>query len=334
LIAITSATAAKKPVALPEALPRPDAAVGPTKIWVAIWLTDISKIDSVGQTFSATAVFFLRWHDSQLAHSGPTAKQYPLDDVWHPDWVIVNETAASSRALPERVMVTADGTVTYHQRLVGTFAQVLDLRHFPFDRDTFRIHFVVAGYRPEEIQFVPEETAIAAGLSGGAGIAPQLSLQDWRVLSHTTRTLPYRVAPGVEIAGYAFEFSAARNSWHFNIKVLIPLLLIVMMSWAVFWIEPKDNGPQFSIATTAMLTLIAYRFALDVEVPKLPYMTRLDAFVLTSTFLVFLSMIEVLVTTKLATANRMEVALKIDRCARWLAPAIFVTVSLAIFLRP
>jgi len=46
-----------------------------------------------------------------------------------------------------------------------------------------------------------------------------------------------------------------------------------------------------------MLTLIAYRFAVDSQLPRLPYMTRLDAFFLTSTLLVFFSLIEVLVTT-------------------------------------
>jgi hypothetical protein len=319
---------------LPEALPRPDASAGPTQISVAVWVTDISRIDSVGQTFSASVVFFLRWRDPQLAHAEPGVKQYPLSEAWHPDWVIVNESGNGTRALPDKLSATPDGVVTYHQRVVGTFSQALDLRRFPFDRDTFRIHFVVAGYRPDEIKFVPEETAIAAGLSGGAGIAPQISLQDWHVVSHTTRVLPYRVTPTVEIAGYAFEFIAARNAWHFIIKVIIPLLLIVMMSWAVFWIEPTDNGPQISVAVTAMLTLIAYRFALDVEVPKLPYATRLDVFVLTSTFLVFLSLIEVLVTTKLASANRVPVALRIDRCARWLVPIVFAAASLVIFLRP
>ena len=47
-----------------------------------------------------------------------------------------------------------------------------------------------------------------------------------------------------------------------------------------------------------MLTLIAYRFAIGSEVPKLPYLTRLDAFILASSLLVFLSLIEVMLTTK------------------------------------
>jgi hypothetical protein len=34
-----------------------------------------------------------------------------------------------------------------------------------------------------------------------------------------------------------------------------------------------------------MLTSIAYRFAVDSQVPRLPYMARLDPFILTGKFL-------------------------------------------------
>ena len=67
------------------------------------------------------------------------------------------------------------------------------------------------------------------------------------MLSATTRSHPYTIAPGVELAGFDFEVKAARNAQHFIIKVIIPLILIVMMSWAVFWIEPNDGGSQFGI---------------------------------------------------------------------------------------
>ena len=67
--------------------------------------------------------------------------------------------------------------------------------------------------------------------------------------SATTQVLPYRVTPGIELAGYAFEFTAARRAIHFIIKVILPLILIVAMSWAVFWIEPNDANTQMAIAS-------------------------------------------------------------------------------------
>jgi len=66
----------------------------------------------------------------------------------------------------------------------------------------------------------------------------------------------------------------------------------------------------------------------------LPYMTRLDAFFLVSTLLVFLSLIEVLVTTILDNNNQLARAKKLDRYCRVIFPAIFVIASIAIFAHP
>ncbi len=275
----------------------------------------------------------MRWHDPQLAHGGPGAKQFALENIWHPTLLIVNETHDVQRSLAEVADVTPDGTVVYRQRIIGAFSQSLNLRSFPFDHDTFRVQIVAVGHRPEEIQFVPDPEAVRAGMRDGIGIAERLTIQDWSVTSVTTRVNPYKVTPGIEIAACTLEFSAVRRSIHFVIKVIIPLILIVAMSWAVFWIEPTNAGSQISVSVTVMLTLIAYRFAIDSEVPKLPYLTRLDAFVLMSTVLVFLSLIEVLVTTKFAHLDRMAEAIAIDRHCRWIFPLLFVALSAFIFLR-
>src|SRR5436309_12871628 len=138
--------------------------------------------------------------------------------------------------------------------------------------------------------------------------------------------------PGLQYSGYVFEFTASRNVQHYILKVILPLVLIVMMSWAVFWIDPNNAGSQISVAVTSMLTLIAYRFAVDSQLPRLPYVTRLDAFILTSTLLVFISLIEVLITTILETSRRTGRAKKIDRYCRAIFPAMFLIASIAIFV--
>ena len=58
--------------------------------------------------------------------------------------------------------------------------------------------------------------------------------------------------------------------------------------------------------------------------PKVAYMTRLDYFILGSTILVFITLIEVLITSALAKAKRKSVAKKWDLWCRWLFPAAFL----------
>jgi len=108
----------------------------------------------------------------------------------------------------------------------------------------------------------------------------------------------------------------------------------VIMSGSGCWIDPVNGNSQISVAVTSMLTLIAYRYAVDTQVPRLPYMTRIDLFFLVSTLLVFFSLIEVLVTTILDNNQQRERAKKIDRYCRVIFPAIFAIASIAIFAHP
>ncbi len=318
----------------PTLIERPNANSGPTQVSVQIWFVDINSIDSAQQSFTADVAIVLRWKDPRLAHTGGGVAHYALDQIWNPRVVIANETNSVSRRLPESPEVDPDGTVTYRQRYVGSFTQALHLRSFPFDKQTFRVQLVAVRYRPNEVQFVPDKEWVDAGLKQAAGIAPSITLPDWTLEKWEIKNMVYALAPGRELSGYAFEFTALRNVQHYILKVILPLILIVFMSWTVFWIDPVNSNSQISVAVTSMLTLIAYRFAVDSQLPRLPYMTRLDTFIFTSTLLVFFSLIEVLLTTILENRQQTERAKKIDRYCRVIFPVIFAIASIAIFVKP
>ena len=318
----------------PTLIERPNADAGPTRVSVAMWVVDINSIDSAQQTFTADIVVVLQWKDSRLAHTRGGVALYALGEIWHPRVAIVNETNSVSRRMPEAAEVDADGSVEYRQRYVGSFTQSLHLESFPFDKQTFRIQLVAVRYTPNEVKFVPDQKWIDAGLRQAGGISPSITLPDWTVEKWNIKTFVYRLAPVLENSGYVFEFAASRNVKHYILKVILPLVLIVMMSWAVFWIDPATSNSQISIAVTSMLTLIAYRFAVDSQLPRLPYTTRLDAFILTSTLLVFFSLIEVVVTTILEKNQQAERAKKLDRYCRPIFPVVFVIALIAIFVKP
>jgi hypothetical protein len=319
---------------MPAVIDRPRAQDGPTQVSVGIWVADITSIDSAQQSFTAEIAVVLRWKDPRLAHTGNGVVRYPIEQVWHPRVSIVNETNAVSRKFPDYVEVEPNGTLIYRQRYAGAFTQRLRLQSFPFDRQTFHIQIVAVRYLPNEVRFVPDEDWVRNGLKNAGGIASSITLPDWTIEKWETRPLTYALTPGLQYSGYVFEFTASRNVQHYVLKVILPLVLIVMMSWSVFWIDPATSNSQISIAVTSMLTLIAYRFAVDSQLPRLPYMTRLDTFILTSTFLVFFSLIEVLVTTILDNRQQTEGAKKIDRYCRVIVPVIFVIASVAIFAKP
>ncbi len=312
-----------------QQLSRPNAEAGPTQVSVAVWVANIDKIDNVAQTFSAHIFIGARWRDPRLAHPESQGTiQLRLEEVWHPPFAIANAASFIRHTLPEVVDVDPDGTVTYSQGFIGRFAQPLDLRDFPFDTQVFRLHGVSPGNNPDELALVPDERMIAAGMQHAAGIAEKITLPDWKITRWEAGPRPYEAIPWVQIAGYAFEFEAKRSSAHYVLKVILPLVLIVMMSWTVFWIDPQNAGSQISVAVTSMLTLIAYRFSVGGEVPRIPYMTRLDTFILASTTLVFISLVQVMITGSLARREQAALARRIDRWSRVVVPVVFAAVTL------
>jgi hypothetical protein len=162
---------------MPAVIDRPRAQDGPTQVSIGIWVTDITSIDSVQQSFTAEISVVLRWKDPRLAHTGDGVVRYPIEQVWHPRVSIVNETSAVSRKFPDMAEVEPDGRVIYRQRYAGAFTQPLRLRSFPFDRQTFRLQFVAVRYQPDEVQFVPDQDWIDNGLRQAGG---------YRAIGHVT----------------------------------------------------------------------------------------------------------------------------------------------------
>ena len=216
--------------------------------------------------------------------------------------------------------ISPNGDAVYRQRVWGSFSQPLELRDFPFDRQVFEIQLIAYGYTSETVEFVVDPKS---------RIAERFSLPDWTIVDWKVESKPIQAVPGGKaIALVTFSFDATRRAGYFIGKVIVPLLLIVAMSWVVFWIDPRESGTQVSVAVTSILTLIAYRFAVGAHLPNVEYMTRLDLFVLGSSILVFASLIQVVVTSSFAKTDRYLEARRIDRWCRCLFPIVFVLIAL------
>ena len=300
---------------------RPLAAEGPTEVKIAAFILDVDEVNNVSQSFDANVYIELRWQDSRLAHDNPNEITRNLNDVWNPRIQFINQQKIWP-TLPDIVEVSPDGEVVYLQRVWGAFSQPLTLKDFPFDQQVFTVQLTSAGYGPHEVKLVPD-------LASRTGIADQFSLADWDILGWKVDIAPFVPSLGEDpFAGYSISIEAKRRFGYFIIKVIIPLFLIVMMSFVVFWIDPKESGTQISVAITTMLTLIAYRFAVGNDIPKVSYLSRLDYFILGATFLVFASLIEVVVTSTYARIDQLDRARSIDRWARVVFPALFIAIAL------
>jgi hypothetical protein len=55
-----------------------------------------------------------------------------------------------------------------------------------------------------------------------------------------------------------------------------------LICWSVVWVDPKELESRLTITIVCLLSLIAYNFVIDSELPKLEYLTVLDWIILIS----------------------------------------------------
>ena len=156
-------------------------------------------------------------------------------------------------------------------------------------------------------------------------MAEELSLPDWEILTSAAIELPYEVIKAAPTPGFAFRFQAKRYFIYYFWQVVLPLTVVVVMSWAGFWVGREHIGVRIGVATSSILTLIAHRFVLANLLPRLPYMTHMDYFTVGCTLLVFLALIAVVATSFFAIDSRYDrYARRLDITARGFFPAVFI----------
>lgn len=303
---------------------RPGDANSPTEVRVRMLITDVDAINSAEQSFTVNLWVEGRWNDSRLEHTGKGKMTRELHDVWNPRLQFVNQQKIWP-TLPELVEVYPNGEVVYLQRIWGPFSQPLNLHDFPFDDHEFSIILVAAAYSPDEVRIIANPVLPSA-------LGSEFSVADWDITGWKAEGGVYKpLEEGSGAPAFILTFQADRNVGYFILKVILPLLFIVCMSWTVFWIDPMESGTQISIAITSMLTLIAYRFMVGSLLPNVSYLTRIDIFVLGSTALVFATLVEVVVTSRLAHREKLALARLIDLLSRFIFAAAYAVVIAAAF---
>ena len=300
---------------------RPGAGGAATKVAVGLYLVDITQIDDVKQEFTADFLLFQTWKDPRL--NNLEGCYFNLDQVWSPNLDFVNSGRVFP-GFPTRVRVGPEGAVRYVQRYRGSLSFPHRLDDFPFDRHTLRVALVTIGHRLHDIELTVDKKTNARHEA--------LTIPDWIVGTPRGLISTYVSAQtGENLPQFFFEIPVERRYGYYFWKMLLPLVLIVAMSWSVFWINPAQFGPQIGMAATSMLTLIAFQFATTGILPRLSYVTALDAFITASTGLVFLALVESLMTAYYVSVDRKELALRIDKNCRWIFPLAFIGIIIAIF---
>jgi Neurotransmitter-gated ion-channel ligand binding domain len=278
---------------------------GIEEISLRFFLTNISEIKDMEESYTADFIIRLTWKDSKYQGKFRETKLLAPTDVNIPTFTVLNEKELR-RTLGENVQVDPDGTLSIMYRFTGKLSHVGDYSNFPFDRQTFKIIFLFGG---KDYRLIID--------SKNVGVAGTKFSSGWNFKNFKFFTETYYPAKHLPFPSAVFEIEGKRQIGYYVWKVFFPMLLILIMAWGALWINPNELETRVNISVTANLTLIAYWFVLASMIPQISYFSKIDVFIIGSLSLVFLSFIAVIWTYRIYMRDKVK-GERIQEIFKWI----------------
>ena len=274
----------------------------PFKLITELIVEDIDRVDGKRLEFDSLYTLYVYWKDPRVADVLKKFDAY--EDTNVPAWLCDYEARTvwgESRKLFDPVVefynrksnpdfaqgradwveIFSNGTVQMRVRDTATFKAKFDFKKFPFDEQIFSF-LIYPEFPASKMIFVAEPVMeeykknlyVVEGEDG-------INIPEWKVTTVDYYIDRYKEGD-YEYQGFIVEIGAERVTNYYIFKIIIPILLILSISWSVFWIDRAQIEAKANITIVALLSLIAYNLIMDDVIPKLDYLTFMDAFIFLS----------------------------------------------------
>jgi hypothetical protein len=314
-----------------DALRGPPPTGEPVEVAVGLHLIDIVDINPDEKTFEFGAVLTMRWTDARLAFDpdevGTDEKvfqgNYQFAEIypgWWPPLALRNE---SGRYETQAVVLRVDpaGSASYVEEVQAVAEINMDLRRVPFDRQVFHIEFAVLGYGADRVLLIPDTANIGLG---------ETSLLQWRMEGVNVSTASSGPAPlgerGQMSSAIMFQYPVVRSPFYILRSVVFPIMILVGLSWSVFWMDRESVGNRMDISFIAILTVVAFQIVIADRLPRITYFTLISSFM----YLSYLTLsAAVVINLRVAALDKRGDVVRgdrLDRTCRWLFPLGYLAV--------
>lgn len=301
----------------------------PLEVEVGIEIEQITAVDQKSENYGAVAVIRMLWRDPALAFDEATEGEdfklfRPTEFLRYtqeretiaPIFNIRNQQ--SNRWIHQAlVTVFPDGTALYADKSSLTLqAPHFEFTRYPFDRQVF-FFSVVSAFPDHVVRYIE--------LENQTGLGERLGEEEWildnaRMEIGTTKGLS-----GGSSARAALVFEGHRHIQYYVTKMFVPMLVLITVSWAVFFLN--EYRKRAEVAGANLLVFVGFNWMISDDLPRLGYLTFLDfilqwMFVVTGAIVVFN-----IALAHMQQSGRAEQAGRLDNYAiRWIYPLGYLAI--------
>ena len=315
------AYAATKPKAI-DLRQHPSDTRSAIEIALGMYITNFAALDENRETFEVGGFLTAEWMDPRLAVAAndsttPATRSFTKEELWTP--AIEGANTVAFKTYQYSLQADRSGKVTYWERFDGTFSSVLKLAKFPFDTQVLRFEFQPFVSTATHIRF-------AAGALPVTGISPDehTELAAWH-LEGLRYSTPTAISDHLQtpLQEALFEITVKRRSGFYVWKIFLPLLMMTVIPMISFWIDVKEFDWLLKIPMTMLLSTVALEFTVTRDLPRVGYLTFLDAVFLASFAFFFLSAFEIAFVFYLHSHGKRSAAIKLRAAGKWGYPLAY-----------
>lgn len=265
----------------------PTKPAGPVPVTIGVYINDIQDMDFRTNSYIVDLYLWFRWRGKDL---DPT-KSVEFMNVFDPQNAQKSVLLDAPKEMP-------DGSLYNIVRYHGRFSKKFQLEKYPFDVQQLDFVLEDSVSPSSEMVFVPDSRPI--------GINPSVSLPGFRLgaahLDITAYTYPtdfgdLSVPAAETYSRTVVSVPLTRPVFTLSIKTFGPILLIVICSTLVFFINPHFVEGRIGLAITALLTLVAIQFTAATSQPDADYFTMLDKLYMLSYAFIIAALLRVVKTS-------------------------------------
>lgn len=310
----------------------------PVVVTANFYLQKIGGIDDEAETFSFTGLLATQWLDPRQAfdptEAGCNEKVYQgdyqfneLSPCWYPQVVLVNESGMYDRKAVA-LRVKPDGQSILIEKIEAVAETELNLIPFPFDNQELVAKFEILGFDATEVRFTTSTNTLCHD---------QISVPQWSLAAaRLEATEAPKAFAGVmsQSSQFVMRLDVSRDPLFMLRLVIAPLALIVVLSWSVFWMDRSSIGDRINVSFIGILTVVAYQIVVSDIMPRISYITWMNAFLNVSFCVLCLTVVVNLLVSEADKRGDLSKGDYIDRRCRWLFPLAYfgllaVTVPIA-----
>lgn len=268
----------------------------PVDVVVNIFINSFGSIQETTMDYRVNIFLRQKWNDPRLklpsdfrGSDALTVDPTMYKCLWKPDLFFANEKSANFHDVTQEnilLFIFRDGDVLVSMRLSITLSCPLDLTLFPMDTQRCKMQLESFGYTTDDLRFIWQ--------SGDPVQLEKIALPQFDIKKEDIEygnCTKYYKGTGyytcVEVI-----FTLRRQVGFYMMGVYAPTLLIVVLSWLSFWINPDASAARVPLGIFSVLSLASECTTLAAELPKVSYVKALDVWLIACLLFGFASLVE------------------------------------------